>query len=851
MSARRALLLLALLLAGCTRPVAGRNLGATQVTRVEVEPKFIRANVPVNIDFRASGRAPASVSLDIAGVSEICTPQPLAEGRYRCVKDGLDPLKYPQGPTIVVIEATDENGRRSVASTQATIDFECPRIVTIGVVAGARSVSDAEGQVLWVAAPDHELSLSIEASEELQKPPAVSRFGRTFPEVVGSGRSYSVTQGLSANDPASPAPVVVRLVDLAGNTSGDCAEDGALLLAVDHTPPAVRPEAIQVERDAPGLPSTITASVGAFGDDVRVAAVRVLGGDGQVVLATLEPRADGSLPTTSLRSQPTSRVLLQAVDVLGRTSAAVSVAERWRLSIGNGSSAGAAIRTASRFSPAPAETTSMDNRTIELAGDVFAADGRSAVIRADVGFQRVGTLPNFFESRFQIPAGYDAVGDAVVAFGGAVQAGSVLDYDARTTILRWSERDRAYLPEPGPPPAFGLTPPERRGKRIAFDGRGCGIMFGGDGVVRRPGESPDFGYLYDVWEVCWDGAQYRWRPIPLTNPAEAPIQRITPIIYDPLGRRWVIVGGESQAFGMPFDDMYFLEPSSDRSSFSWYQVSPLPNNFNARRSHFLFWDPRLAGFSCGSGAVQPIGNGEQRLLWTYRSGQWSASTIPSELSFREDFDTDFDKARQQLVLWGGDSTGGSAPDNGNVWFLTKTATNGPEAWRQVDLDAPIPRYSPSVVYDERREVSLVFGGFRQDRFVPPELYALVAEPAWPTLQVTIALGATRPAGIERISLLLGIDGLGDSDGTLPKVDAASGVDVQIWDQVANGWVSVGRLADPRPQRIELVDAPERFVSADGHLSLSIRSRFPATEAVPARLVVDVIDGTMSLRAGAR
>ncbi len=851
MSARRSVLLLALLVAGCTRPVAGRNLGATQVTRVEVDPKFIRANVPVNVDFRASGRAPASVSLDIAGVSEICTPQALAEGSYRCTKSALDPLKYPQGPTIVVIEVTDENGRRSVASTQATIDFECPRLVSIGVVAGARSVTDTQGQVLWVAAPDHALSLSIEASEELQKPPAVSRFGRAFPAVVGSGRTYSVTQDLGPNDPASPAPVVVRVVDLAGNTSGDCAEDGSLLLAVDHTPPAVRPEAIQIERDAPGLPSTITASVGAFGDDVRVTEVLVLDGDGRVVLATLEPRADGSLPTTSLRSQPTSRVLLQAVDALGRTSAPVSVAERWRLSIGNGSSAGAAIRTASRFSLAPAETASMDNRTIELAGDVFASDARTAVIRTDIGFQRAGTLPNFFESRFQIPAGYDAVGDAVVAFGGAIQAGSVLGYDDRTTILRWSERDRAYLAEPGPPPAFGVTPPERRGKRIAFDGHGCGLMFGGDGVVRRPGEDPDFGFLLDVWEICWEGGQYRWKPITPINPADAPIQRITPIIYDPLGKRWVIVGGESQAFGMPFDDVFFLEPTADRSSWSWYPVSPLPNNFNARRSHFLFWDPRLAGFSCGSGAVQPIGSGEQRLLWTYRSGQWSASTIPSDLIFREDFDADFDQARQQLVLWGGDSIGASAPENGNVWFLTKTATNGPESWKQVDLDAPIPRYSPSVVYDERREVTLVFGGFRQDRFVPSDLYALVAEPSWPTLQVTVALGAARPAGIERISLILGVEGVGDADGTLPKVDVGAGVEAQLWDHPAGRWVPVGRFADPRPQRLELVDAPERFVSADGHLTLSIRPQFPATEAVPARLVVDVIDGTMSLRAGAR
>ncbi|MFO0725482.1 MAG: hypothetical protein U1E65_16985 [Myxococcota bacterium] len=837
---------------GCTRPVAGRNLGATQVTRVEVDPVFIRANVPVHVDFRASGRAPTSVSVEIAGVKETCTPELIGDGLYRCSNPGLDPLKYPQGPTVVVVEATDENGRRSVASAQVTIDFDCPRLVALSVVTGARSVTDSVGQVLWVAAPDHDLVVSIEASEDLASPPQISRYGRAYPDVIGSGRSYSVTQRLGPNDPAAPSPMVVRATDLAGNSSGDCGEDGALALAVDHVPPAVSPEGILIVRDAPGLPSTITASSGAFGDDVRVAEVRVLAADGTTVLASMEPRADGSLATTSLRAQPTARVLVQAVDVLGRTSEPVTVHERWRLSIGNGSNAGAAIRTGARFSLPPAETTSMENHTIELAGDVYAADGRRATVHADVGFAPAGTLPNFYESRFNIPAGYDEVGDAVVAFGGSVQVGGgQLTYDDRTSILRWSERDHTYLVEPGPAPAWTQTPPERRGRKIAFDGHGCGLMFGGDGVVREPGESPVFGYLKDLWQVCVDGAGYRWHEIIPTNPQAGPVQRITPLIYDPVGQRYVIIEGESQAFGIAFDDSFFLEPTPDHTGWSWYQVTALPSNFNSRRSHFLFWDDRLRGFSLGSGAVSPIGNGEQRLLWTYRSGQWSASTIPGDLSFREDFDYDFDTARKELVLWGGDSTSGDAPSDGKVWFLTQTATHGPEAWRAVDLDAPIPRWAPTVVYDKKREVSLVFGGFRGDRFVPAELSQLTPEPSWATAQITIALGASKPAGVQRIDLLIAAEGSGDADGTLPKSDVGFGVDVAAWDAAAGRWVDVGYLPNASPRTITLADQPQRFLSADGHLTLSLRAAAPATEAVPARLVIDVVDGAMELLAGVR
>ncbi len=847
MNKQGVLVLVLLGAAACSRPVGGRQVGATIVDTITVEPRFVREGVPVTIDVRVTGAAPTTIGYAIAGISRACAPERVAEGRYRCVEPGLDRGTFPQGSALVVVEVTDANGRTTIATAPITVDFDCPSVVGLRVTGGARQVADGRGDPLFVAEPGSAVSLAIEASEPLARAPVISRGGRPWVAPAGAERTWASSQPLTSMDPSAPTAVVVRVTDLAGNSSGDLCPDGRLVLAVDHAEPLVDAARIEVLRGAPGVASTLAAQPGAFADDVGIREVRVFDGR-TAAIAVLSPASDGSIARTNLQTQTTTRVTVQVVDFLGRTSPAVRVRERWQLSIGSGSLPGAAIRTGVRLTPGAAEATSMENRTAELAADVVAADGRAATVRAEVGFTRVGTLPNSFESRFGIAAGYDAVGDATVLFGGAyiIEPG-VFDYGDRTVILRWNERQHAYVAEAGPTPAYGVTPHARFSTNIAFDDRGCGVLFGGDGVIRRPDGSVVFGYLDDVWQVCRTPEGYRWQEI--TPAGEPPIYRIAPVVFDPLNQRYVVPCGESQAFRIPFGDVFVLQPGATPDAWRWDELMPLPASFNLRRGHLAFWDPRVNGLATGLGLVQPVGSGEERLFWTYRTGQWSAVNIPTALRYWEDFGADYDRARGQLVMWGGGSFGAEFPETNDVWFMAGSSTVGASAWRSVDLEAPLARWRPTVVYDRAREQTLVFGGYRDDRFVPTDVHALTAEPSWPYFETTIALGAARPSGIEDITIDLVADGVGDADGVGGARVEAAGVDALIWDYSRRAWAPLAYW--PGGARRVVLDASagtplDAYLSEDGRVTIKLRSHAPATEGAPARLVVDRVDGVLNL-----
>ena len=93
--------------------------------------------------------------------------------------------------------------------------------------------------------------------------------------------------------------------------------------------------------------------------------------------------------------------------------------------------------------------------------------------------------------------------------------------------------------------------------------------------------------------------------------------------------------------------------------------------------------------------------------------------------------------------------------------------------------------------------------------------------------------------------------VGDGDGLGPGNNLTEGVTVMLWDQAAREWVPAG-MPDPQdPSRIlvTMTQDVERFVLPEGVVPVSIRSRWPATEAQSARVDVDVIDGWLYLRSG--
>lgn len=838
---RSSLASLLLLAAACSRPVAGTDQSSVRLGNLVVSPQNVRADVPIDLSFTIAGPRPATLTWDLAGHTGECSPEPASNERLRCVLPGVRPPDYQQGTTLVVIKARDDEGRESVASAQVNIDFDCPRFVQL-------SVSPE------IAAPETNVVVTIEASESLRDPPRILRSGLDWETPIGAGQSWSATHRVTVQDPAAASDLLVKLTDLAGNTSDDCGGDGLLPFAVDQAPPAVDPSKVLLRRDAPGTPATISASAGGLLDDVGIAEVLVYDETGTTVLARLQAGAGGSLPTTSLGGSTPGRVLLEVIDRLGRTSARTPIPEQWRLSLGSASTPEAAVRTAVRYSAAPASSNFLTNRTQELAPSLFAADARHATVRARVGFESVGRLPNAYEDAIWMPSGYDPVGRAIVTFGGLNSAEDPDDFDSyfeRTLILRWNEQLQQYETQYGPSYRYGETPTGRGGHTIAFNDRGCGLMFGGEGLEET--DDPTFyyvGHLDDAWQICSTPQGYQWTKLRPGGPVPAP--RRTPLVWDPIFDRYFIINGRSAAGALfPHEDSFVLEPGATPDAWRYTELTPLPTTFGGRYSHLVYWDEEVEGVAIGLGYVYPR---TSRLdYWILKNGQLSATAqVPDSLDERQGFGFAYDSARRQLVLWGDNNYPIWDYDS---WFLTGTATSANNGWRRADLDPPVPRAWPNLVYDPDREVTVVYGGQRFDsRFVPADIHQIISAPSFPYLVANVDLAAPRPKGIERLSLRVRASGTGDLDGLGGGTTLGGGVVVKLWDHEARRWVDVAtRPMSPNGAveelLIEVQDQPERFVSVTGVVPVTVVTLNPATEAIEAVLEVDQIDGQLELRPG--
>ncbi len=835
---RTSLSVLALSVLACSRPVAIPATGDTFITGASVDPFYVKDNVPFEIAFTQIGAEPASVVYEIGGREFECTPEDLGGSRRACVHSGVTRDEVPQGQTIIAVRATDSDGKSSIASTEVVFDFDCPRFLSLQLDKS-------------IAEPGDVVSLTMETSEPLGTNPIVTRLGRDWSPVTGEGTSYAVLREVSAQDPSELSMINVRIRDRAGNTSTDCGIDGEVPFAVDHTPPTADARSVVLVRDVSGASARISALPGTFGDDVGIDHIRVLDETGEVLIAQVSAAEDGSIRDTNLGATTGSRVQLEVEDRFGRTSERITIRERWRVSVGTGATPGASIRTAVRYTPAPPVTRSMRNRTFELAPDVAAADARTAIVRASIGFEKVGDLPSRYEDRSHMITGYDSVGKTIVAVGGYDGEDFAFfdEWVDESLLLQWDEREGRYLTEQGPPLSYEdpNLPFPRYGPPMAFDGNGCGVIVGG--YART--EELRVVVVGDVWQICYGPGGYTWQPIDIAPPVQD-FRKFTPIVWDPINERYVMISGSE----LSPTRVLFLEPGPDPSSWSWVVLNPLPSNFNGRSDHLLYFDPVSEAIVTGLGGVSPIGNGEQRLFWSYSRGQWTATQIPLALTFRFDFGWAYDLARQRLAVWGGTYDAAREPPREEVWYLVGSSTSAEDRWHSTNVDHPVPRQEPVMVYDSDREVTVMFGGIRtiDDVRVPPEIHQLVSEPSYPYLQANADLAASRPRGIDVLHLDIRASGLGDADGLGPGRARGFGVRVMLWDHVARAWTEVAVSPGAGDGAIEtlavdVTNEPSRFVSPDGRVPITLVPSRPTTEALNGRLEVDQIDGYLDLRAG--
>jgi hypothetical protein len=839
---------LLLLGASCTRPIGGRDGSHAVVTSVRVVPPFVRAGVAVDVSALIVGELPTKVTFALGPLNGPCPTQPASDLRTHCGISPAEVDQLAQGLTTVTVQATDHSGRTSSLTSTLTIDLQCPHLTRLSVNPPIAS----EGQ---------QVLIDIEADEPLGQAPQMQRDGVPWEEPIGGGSSYTAAHTVGPLDTSGTRPIVVTGFDRAGNALCDSPEPQAKL-TVARGMPVIDGTRILLDRGVPGQSATISGTTGAVLSDVPIQSVRVLSFDGALTLASPEALADGSIAPTLLNGFPSGRVVVEATDMLGRTSTRATVTERWLISVGAGAAPGSAVRTAARWTAPAPSSAFMENHTIDFAPAVNQADARVADVRARLGFVPSGRLPNFYENTQRIIAGYDAHTHAAIAFGGLVQTGTAAgahEFFSRTLVLRWNESTFAYDYEDAQLTTSD-APTEREGTNLAFDGQGCGIMFGGFGL------DPDLliqdSPLNDLWQLCSGPSGYTWTRIDTTM---TPARRMVPIAYSPTRHAYFVSAGlayNGDIFN--FDpsleyfaaDAYLLHPgASAGATWSFQPIAP-PAGFVGRIDPLVFYDPPSDSFVVGLGGVDLNHVAYDRSLdwWINRSTGWTSLALPvaSGMGFRQGFGQAYDLARKQLVLWGDDGEDCIPTPCTDVSpllnVLSGTATSAASGWSWVDLDAPVARAWPAMLYDEDRELVIAFGGLRYDsRFISPDIYSVVTEPSRPYLQATIDLGAKRPSNVQRLSLTLRAVAQGASASAAPD----DGVIVSLYDWDASAWQEVardaGRLEDgPQPINVVITSSPARFVSPDGIVALTFTSKSPASRTLDGHLLVDLIQGSLGL-----
>lgn len=178
-------------------------------------------------------------------------------------------------------------------------------------------------------------------------------------------------------------------------------------------------------------------------------------------------------------------------------------------------------------------------------------------------------------ARYEHALAYDGVRERVLLFGGEHSYLNRSDETWEFDGTSWSKLTPA------------TSPPARGRHAMAFDAaRGRVVLFGG--VVGVSTSSAE------TWE--WDGSTMTWENrTPIVSPA--PRARHS-LVYDPVRKRIVLIGGQIGDNGPPLDDTWEWDGTSWRE----VQTAPLPARFGTTAGYDIA-RRRLLAFGGGSGTA--------------------------------------------------------------------------------------------------------------------------------------------------------------------------------------------------------------------------------------------------------
>lgn len=286
---------------------------------------------------------------------------------------------------------------------------------------------------------------------------------------------------------------------------------------------------------------------------------------------------------------------------------------------------------------------------------------------------------------------YDSKREVVVLFGGVSNSDFLNDtweYDGNG----WSQVETA------------VSPPARVSHEMAYDPeRGVTILFGGEVRTGFDGTQYLERTLYgDLWE--YDGEE--WRQI---QAAEMPAPRIDfAMTYYPLEKAVLIAGGNdgggTTTSGVGGDAWLY-----DGSFWPGGIHQEGSRNENLLHHYFNYHRPEMV-YDVNGQKLLLMESQHSTLEFDGTAWDWKLSTIVTsedpEPFWKQDYTISYDQHRGVVVLFGGLSL-----KSADIFRLNDTWEYDGETWKEmVPASAPPPRSGHMMVYDETRQLIVLFGG---------------------------------------------------------------------------------------------------------------------------------------------
>jgi hypothetical protein len=290
-----------------------------------------------------------------------------------------------------------------------------------------------------------------------------------------------------------------------------------------------------------------------------------------------------------------------------------------------------------------------------------------------------------------------------------------------------------------------------------------------------------------------------WNGVSWINaaPAQSPSSRNdTAMAYDAATGQMVLFGGETGLFN-------FVNDTWTWNGTTWNELSPA-HAPSTRKGAAMAYDAAthqlilFGGYHVNGGVPTALGD-----TWEWTGTDWKELTPPTSPSVRVSASIAYDAAAERLILFGGYTQTGVAPNDTWAWNGT--------TWEQLTPPtSPPARAAASMAYDAKTEQVTLFGGSSENDFGDTWVFGLPIPPTEPPANPTgsstppASGSATPPVSAAPAAARCKVPNLkGKTLKAAKKKIRAAGCKVGTVKKVGAASASTGRVKSqgPKPGRV--------------------------------------------------